>query len=371
MYCSQGYSPHDHRFLSALAVSEHEVFWLQLEKPGRVEETRSLPREIKAVMWRSDDRQLGFDDYQGLKDEFAGAVERVKPDIIHAGPIQRVAYLAALTGFHPLLTMSWGFDLLEDAKRDEQWAEITRFVLERSDWFTSDCRTTRDLAVAYGMKEDRTTVFPWGVDLQLFNPDRRGMMRRQVGYEEDLLIVHTRSWEPRYGVDVTLSGFWQAYQVEPRLRMFMLGGGSQEAMVKGFVQEKGLQDRILFSGYKQNEALAGYYQAADVYLSASHIDGSSVALMEAMACGCPPLVSDIPANLEWVIDGENGWVFRDGYAGELAQKLIHIARHRRETGDKGQRARQAAVARADWDKNAQILMRTYQDLWRYHTEGRP
>jgi glycosyltransferase involved in cell wall biosynthesis len=208
------------------------------------------------------------------------------------------------------------------------------------------------------------------VDLQLFNPDRRSLMRRQVGYEEDLLMVHTRSWEPRYGVNVALEGFLQAYQVQPGLRMFMLGGGSQEAMVKGFVKEKGLEDRIHFSGFKQNEALAGYYQAADVYLSASHIDGSSVALMEAMACSCPPLVSSIPANLEWVVDGEQGWVFRDGYAGDLAQKIIHIARHRREAMEKGRLARKTAESRADWKKNTMVLMQTYQDVWRYHIEQR-
>jgi glycosyltransferase involved in cell wall biosynthesis len=219
------------------------------------------------------------------------------------------------------------------------------------------------------MDINRTTIFPWGVDLQLFNPDRRGLMRRQVGYEQDLLIVHTRSWEPRYGVDVALEGFWQAFQVESNLRMFMLGGGSQEDLVRGFVKEKGLEDQIFFSGYKQNEALAGYYQAADVYLSASHIDGSSVALMEAMACGCPPLVSNIPANLEWVTDGEQGWVFRDGYAGDLAQKLIHIARHRREATEKGRLARQTAEARADWKKNSKVLLKTYQDVWRYHNEN--
>lgn len=331
-----------------------------------MEETRSLPSRITQVIWRSDNRALSVEDYQEIKGKFSKTVARIQPDLIHAGPIQRVAFLPAMVDFHPLLTMSWGFDLLEDARRDETWEEITRFVLQNSDWFTSDCQTTRDLAVEFGMDANRTTIFPWGVDLQLFTPIRQGLMRRQVGYEEDLLIVHTRSWEPRYGVDVALEGFWQAFQVVPNLRMFMLGGGSQESLVKGFVKEKGLEDRILFSGYQQNETLAGYYQAADVYLSASHIDGSSVALMEAMACGCPPLVSDIPANLEWVTDGEQGWVFRDGSADDLAQKLIHIAQFRSEVFDKGQRARDKAEERADWEKNTNTLMQTYQEVWRYH-----
>ena len=148
-------------------------------------------------------------------------------------------------------------------------------------------------------------------------------MRRQVGYEEDLLIVHTRSWEPRYGVDIALEGFWQALQIEPQFTALYVGGGSQEESDKELCyQTKDYQTGFIFAVIKQNEALAGYYQAADVYLSASHIDGSSVALMEAMACGCPALVSDIPANLEWIEDGEQGWVFRDGDAKHLPEKLF-------------------------------------------------
>ena len=189
-------------------------------------------------------------------------------------------------------------------------------------------------------------------------------MRLRLDYEEDLLIIHTRSWEPRYGVDIALEGFWRAYQQEPNLRMFMFGGGSQEAMVKSFIKEKGLDDRIHLMGFSQNESLAYYYQAADIFLSASHIDGSSVALMEAMACACPPLVSDIPANLEWVTNGKQGWVFRDGDAGDLAAHILYIARNRDKTIAMGKNARKKAEQKADWKKNTQILLKTYQDIWR-------
>jgi glycosyltransferase involved in cell wall biosynthesis len=316
------------------------------------------------VNWRSDDKAVSFQDYQDLQKIFETAVIKINPDLIHAGPIQRVAYLPALIDFHPLLTMSWGFDLLQDSRCNKTWDDITRFVLERSDWFTSDCQTTKNIAVGYGMPESRTTVFPWGVDLKLFNPESSGLMRRQVGYEEDLLIVHTRSWEPRYGVDIALKAFWQALQSESKLRLFMLGGGSQENLVKQFVEAKGLSGSVHFCGYQQNEALVGYYQAADVYLSASHIDGSSVALMESMACGCPALVSDIPANLEWINDGVEGWVFKDNDSDNLAKKIIHISQNRDEKFSCGKQARVKAESNADWQKNFAKLLDTYDHMKR-------
>lgn len=348
--------------MTALSGTEHEVFWLRLEENARRQESRPIPLGINVVDWREKTLQTTWLDYLKLKDQFKQVVADVRPDIVHAGPIQRVALLPALVQFHPLLSMSWGFDLLQDAYRDLLWRVATRFVLKHSDWFTADCRTTCRRAEAFGFPAERMTIFPWGVDHEVFNPKGRDQMRRRMGYEEDLLIVHTRSWEPRYGVDVALQGFWLAWQQEPNLRMLMLGGGSQERMVKQFVQDKGLEERILFCGYKENDELAQYYRAADVYLSASHIDGSSVALMESMACACPALVSNIPSNLEWIKAGKQGWVFRDGDAHDLAERILEIAHNRNELPLRGAAAQRKAQKDADWNKSVEKLLQTYQQM---------
>lgn len=327
-----------------------------------MQEIRPIPDGVQVVNWREATTKTTWLDYLSLKGKFAAVLEEIKPHIVHAGPIQRVALLPALVDFHPLLCMSWGFDLMQDVDRDLIWREATRFVLKRSDWFTSDCHATRRRAEAFGFPGERVTIFPWGVDHAVFNPDGRSQMRQKMGYEDDLLIVHTRSWEPRYGVDVALQGFWLAWQQQPRMRMLMLGGGSQEEMVRKFVKEKGLQEHILFCGYQENDKLADYYRAADVYLSASHIDGSSVALMESMACACAPLVSNIPANLEWVKEGKSGWVFRDGDAHSLAERILEIAQNRDELPQRGAAAADKTRRDANWPDNVEKLLNTYQKM---------
>ncbi len=314
------------------------------------------------INWRKSNDLPGWLDYWDLRNRFRNIIDQYKPDLIHAGPIQRVGLIPALSNAHPLLNMSWGFDMLQDAGRNNFWRWVTEFVLRRSDWLVADCQTVKKKFLSFGFSEDRITVFPWGVDLETFNPSQSDLMRRQVGYEEDLLIIHTRSWEPRYGVDIALKGFYLAYQQCKNLRMFMLGGGSQEMFVKGFVREKGLEDRVLFCGYKKNQSLADYYRAGDIYLSASHIDGSSVALLEAMACGCPALVSDIPSNLEWVEDDQQGWVFPDGNAEGLAEKIIQIAGSPDKIATHRKQARKKAEKDADWKRNFQKLLEAYKKI---------
>ena len=53
LYCSENYSPHDHRFLTALAGSGHEIHWLRLEEGGRIQESRPLPEAIQPLNWRT------------------------------------------------------------------------------------------------------------------------------------------------------------------------------------------------------------------------------------------------------------------------------------------------------------------------------
>jgi glycosyltransferase involved in cell wall biosynthesis len=101
---------------------------------------------------------------------------------------------------------------------------------------------------------------------------------------------------------------------------------------------------------------------ADIYISPSHVDGSSVSLMEALACGLPCLVSDIPGNKEWIVEGENGWLFRDGDADDLVNKILHAIKKRKSFKQIGESARKTAEQRADWKKNFGKLLKAYDQV---------
>jgi glycosyltransferase involved in cell wall biosynthesis len=91
----------------------------------------------------------------------------------------------------------------------------------------------------------------------------------------------------------------------------MLGGGPLAGRIHSIVQNAGLIDRVHFPGQVNQAELPEYYRAADLYVSTSHSDGTSISMLEALASGLPVLVTDIPGNQEWVAEqGEVGWLFR-------------------------------------------------------------
>ncbi len=358
IYFSLGYSTHDYRFLKAISDGGHEVFFVQLEGNQRQVESRLVPENVNQVIWKGGREPFKWSKLAKLVRDFRRLVKEIQPDLIHAGPIQTCAFIAILSGFRPVLTMSWGFDLMDDVHKNKWWEWVTGYTLKRSTFFISDANVTRDMAVKYGMNPEKTIVFPWGVDLDHFR-----MKNAEVGTEQEGFVLFcNRSWETRYGVDVLARAFVKVAQEREDVRLILLGGGSQGAGIRRILQSGGVEEYVTFGGQISQTDLPRWYHMADLYISPSHVDGSSVSLMEALACGLPCLVSDIPANKEWVFENENGWLFRDGDANDLAEKILAAISQREKLPEIGRASRRTAEMRADWKKNAEALMNVYRSL---------
>ncbi|HZU86471.1 MAG TPA: glycosyltransferase family 4 protein [Anaerolineaceae bacterium] len=369
LYFSRDYTPHDFRFLSAIAQREREVYFLRLERGARQVENRTLPDNVHQIHWRG--AHLGDYTAQSLFNwhklpalwaDLRRVIREIQPDVIHAGPLPTVAFLAALSGFRPLVSMSWGYDLLQDVERSTWQKRTARYALKRSAILLGDCQAVQQKAVTLGFPPEKVILFPWGVDLQHFSPaPGPSPLRERLGWhaQRTFVLLCLRSWEPLYGVDIVVRAFASAAAELPELRLLLLGNGSQAATIKKILIQHNLLDRVHFGGQVNNTALPGYYHAADLYLSASHTDGSSVSLLEAMGCGLPSLVSDIPGNREWIHPGDNGWLFPDGDEAALASKIIAAARNRSQLTPMGQATRRTAEEHADWQKNTHKLWEAY------------
>jgi glycosyltransferase involved in cell wall biosynthesis len=364
LYFSRDYTPHDYRFLAALAGTRHRVFYLRLERRGQQLEDRPLPPQIEQLSWRGGQAPARLRDAPRLLAGLRGVIRKVKPDLIHAGPIQTSAFLAALSGFRPLVSMSWGSDLLRNASRNAAYRWATRYTLARSDALIVDCNPVRQKALEFGMPEQKIVSFPWGVDLEHFSPTngRPALFDRQPpeGSPRSFTLLSTRGWEPIYGVEVIARAFVQAARQRPELRLIMLGGGSQAGLLHEIFTRGGVQEQVLLPGQVSQEELPRYYRASDLYVSASHSDGTSISLLEAMASGTPCLVSDIPGNREWVEPEVQGWWFPDGDADALAQRVLAALQARHRLAEMGRAARQTAEQRADWNENFRKLLQAYE-----------
>ena len=364
IYFSKSYTPHDFRFLSSLSQTEHEIYFLQLEPAKRQTEDRSVPENVRQILWAGGQREFRWRDVPRLTFDLQRVIREIKPDIIHAGPVQNCAFLVALSGYRHLLTMSWGYDLVMDADKTAWLRWATRYTLRHSAFFTSDANVSHNNAVAFGMNPEKTVIFPWGVDIEQFAPkkEKRGKKTATSSNRKSVTLFCSRTWESIYGVDVLAKAFVRVAQEDPNVNLILLGGGSQGTYIRQILMRGGVMERVHFGGQVGQRDLPRWYHMADIYISPSHVDGTSVTLLEALASGLPCLVSDIPGNRDWIEDGVNGWRFRDGDVDDLAGKIRSAIKEMKSFKKIGEAARKTAEERADWKKNFSKLLEAYEKV---------
>lgn len=355
VYLSNGDSSHDRLFLDALVDLGHEAFlvsYLAKGEPYRREglvtiHHRWTPSQAANLV-------LAVPHVRRL-------LKRIRPDVLHSGYLGTTGLLGALSGFRPHLSMPWGSDVLLET---ESWRgrSAARRVLRSADLCTVDAETVKDrLCEVTRFPREKVIVFPWGVDLTRYHPGTDAEWRRKHGLsEDDEVVLCARRFEPVYGHSDLFAAFTSVAAQRPRARLLLVGWGTIEAQLRELAQERGIADRVAWAGRLPPDELARAYRASDVYVSASYSDGTSVSLLEGMASGIPPVVTDIPAILEWVRDGDTGLVVPRGNPAAIAAALLRVLASPDLRADLGKRALAESKARADWEKNA----RTYDGMLR-------
>ncbi len=362
LYLTEEYTPHDFRFLNSLAETENEIFSMQLSASKFRRESRKLPQGVTALTNSLIEQPFSWFRSMAYRDAIRKWVTDINPDVIHAGPVQHVAFFAVMNEVAPVLTMSWGSDLLVSADSNPINRWITSYTLSHSAGLVGDCQPVKEKALAFGMQEEDIFLFPWGIDLKKFSPAATSEIREKLGWQNQFVILSNRSWESLYGVDTVLKAFINASKHVPEFRLLLLGTGSMREQIAQLIDTSGVRDRVHIAGQISNDQLAEYYHASDLYISASYSDGSSVSLMEALACGLPALVSDIPGNREWVTETVEGWRFTAGDVDELTRKILVTYGSRDTIGLMKAAARRKAEVKADWSHNFQILLNAYQHV---------
>jgi len=363
LYFSDNTSDHNRRFLQKLLEAGLEV-WFMNPTCDRLQDGW-LPEGVRWAQARQR-MQLDLDplEFAGFLNEFQNCLKHIRPNLVHAGPVHNCGYLTGLSGFHPWLLTSWGSDILSIAdQRDLRKA--VEFALSTSDGFFCDCDAVRAKAKQLASVPDaRIVQFPWGIKKGVFGPNGVPPDENQFMREPGTCVfLSTRSWEPVYGIDVLLKAFRFAHAADPSLRLLLLGNGSGAPKIREFISSHGLEHDIRIPGHINKEDMPKWFRAADVYVSCTRSDGTSVSLLEAMATGLPVVVSDIPSNREWVAEPQNGWLASAVSAEEFADRLLRAARLVPEQRDLiSRRNRRVVEERADWDRNFPRLLEMYEQL---------
>ena len=237
----------------------------------------------------------------------------VRPDIVHGHFIHQYGWLAALSGFHPLVLTAWGTDILNlpEASRTGIGRWLTRYALKKADRMTATSEYLKTEMAKLGADPGRVRVFFWGVDPGKFRPDvDTAAICRRLNIKEDRpVILSNRNFLPLYNNDVVIDAMALVLRKHPgAILILQNAGGSLEEALKRRARDKGIVSSVIFLPQYPHEELPPLYALADVYVSVPSWDAGPVSLKEAMASHAAPVISAIPGPMEWVQDNINGRV---------------------------------------------------------------
>jgi glycosyltransferase involved in cell wall biosynthesis len=191
-----------------------------------------------------------------------------------------------------------------------------------------------------------------GIDILnycLVDHNEKNNIRKKIGIEQDSFVfLVVGSLIPRKDVQTIINAF-NNIKHEKKAQLIILGNGHQLKYLQGLVKN----DLILFHGNVGN--VVEYLQAADVFISSSLSEGLPNTVLEAMACGLPCLLSDIPPHKE--ITGETEWEFPCKDHMKLASLIGKI-----ENADTSQ-IRNQNRQKIENNFNAQKMSQHYQNIY--------
>lgn len=232
-------------------------------------------------------------------------LRQVQPDWLHAHYLTShgtLAWLAQRVFGVPgrLAGSAWGSDILVTPDRGAVWRWLTQRVLRGCALCTSDSRVMAKRMHELGARE--VMVFPFGLEAMPPPPPAK----------DPGLVFANRGLEPIYRPERVIAVFAAMAAADPARRLVVAHDGSQRPAMQAQAAALGLLDRVQFVGRLDAATQASWYDRAQWYLSLPASDSVAVSVLEAMAHGCIPLLSDLPANRELVHHGLNGLVLADG-----------------------------------------------------------
>jgi L-malate glycosyltransferase len=329
-------SPHVTAWVDAVAAAGHDVHlagravphWPSVEVAASV---HSLPADgLPLVRSLRMSRALG---------DVAAAV---KPHLVHAHWLPELGWMAAREGLRPLICSAWGSDVFRahgfGRRRSKRALDGSELVLASSEDLA---RATRELAG----RDIQVEVVRWGLELERFTPGESGAAREALGIQHDgPLIVDVRGLDDLYNPELLLEAFATVRQTHPKVQLLLCHTLKPlPNKVMNAIDQLGLNDEVTMLPFVPHERMPDVYRAADVIVSIASSDSSPRSVWEALACGRPVVVSDLPWARDELSPGHQALLVpleREAIAAAIGRALDDTPLARRL----GKEAREAALA---------------------------
>jgi len=348
------------RLVADMSIAFSRQFDMQvicLDEPG------TWAREVRAhgipvhCVWR----RPGFD--AAVPGKLAELFRKFGTQLVHAHQCTPWFYaaLSRMLDRKPrLLLEEHGrfYPEIDSPKRRMVNRQVVRRLTHRFVAVSEDVRVR--LGRYEGLDPARIEVIYNGVAAEApLSAEERRALRRELGFDDDAFVVGTVGrFDPIKNLPMLVESLANTGKQVPNLRGLLVGHGPVFDQTRALIEQAGIADRVTLTGFRPDARRL--VQCMDLFVLASFSEGTSMALLEAMAAGVPAAVTNVGGNPEVVVAGETGWVVPSGDVPALTQAMLEAARNSDRRNDIGLAGRRRFEERFAFDR----MIERYTDLYR-------
>ena len=369
-YVADGASIHTQRWLNYFAQKGHEVHlicWKAMSGYDNSIRIHLLTRLAPKIWAASQYLSFLFWIIQVRR-----LIRRIKPDIVDGHFITVYGFLAACSGFHPLVLTAWGSDVLVAPKNSIIGRFTVRFALRKANLTLTTSQYLRGyLHREFGLPQDRIRAIPWGVNLKIFHQGYEtevNELRAELGTgDSNFVILSPRHMRDNYRIEYIVQAVPYIVAKYPNVIVILLKGAAQdseyESKIDNLSMELGMAQNIrVIRRELRPQEMAVLYNASNALISIPKADQFAACIQEGMACGVIPIVADLEVSHQYLTDGENALFVNPEDPEQIAQKIIYCVEHPELKERFYEINRKIIEEKEDWDKNARKMEELYISL---------
>lgn len=282
--------------------------------------------DFEIVTWELQKSSVGFSRINRLMELLLAfftirkIARRFQPDMVIAERTTSYGFLAALTGIHPVAIAQQGItDLWPHHSPLFIFKKVLQdYAFKKADLIHAWGKVMADHMVQSRADMTKVLLLPKGINLKHFV-----FKDRQDSTFIEAIV--TRALEPEYKHEDILKAFGLLKKKNIPFRLVIVGDGSMRKTLEKLAVDLHIEKDVIFKGRTPNHEVALLLQEANFYISMPTTEGVSASLFEAMACGCFPIVSDLPGNRSWIRHQENGILIPNGKFKIVAEEIQYAA----------------------------------------------
>lgn len=348
------------RVMAAMDRSEFELSWMGFG-PVREALVERAGRKVSIHPWA---RNVGGGIEPALIAQIAARLRRLAPDVVHIHNWSTSLYgiAAARLAQVPVVLYGLGGQTSTDAPPARR-AQAMRVLGPQVDRFTSVCDWLGDyIAEHWDVSRDRVDVLRTGIDLKPIDKAPDGAeVRADLGLPPDARVVGTVSvLRPVKRIPDLVAAMGIVAKTHPNAHLVLFGNalGVAPDDLRKQAAALGIADRLHLFG--RVEAPAQVLPVFDVFVNCSEFEGTSNAILEAMAARIPVVATNVGGTPEIVTDGVEGRLVPVGASPALAEAIVSYL----DDEDRSRTAGEAGRRRIETQHTLRTMIDAYLDFYR-------